>query len=1011
MIKKIYLLVFSLLLAQTEPVKDIRVNPPRVWALTNAMIHTEPGDSLKDATVIIRDGRIDKVGRYIKIPLDAYEIDLEGAHIYPGFIDGWYEVKKDEKIISPDDHWNKKIRANYRAKDDLKIKEKDLKSLRALGLTAIHIVPQEGIFKGKSDLVMLDNDFTSFKKDVAQIIEFKTTGWSDRSYPNSLLGVIAVIRQTLLDANWYQESIKIVEKYPEGNKLVPFHPSLSQLADFQLNRKPLLFMTKEEHGALRALKIADEFNLTPWLLGSGYEYRRINEIVELNPFIVFPLEFPSKPKVKDPHIALQYSTEQLKHWDMAPDNIKKVFEKGIRFSFTSATLKNKKEFRKNLQKIIDRGLPKSVALSALTTYPAEAMGIEKIMGKIQPGYLANLVVTDGDYFDTKSRVTSLWMNGKEYYVANKHKTVIKGNWELDISGKLYELSFKTSQNKKDDKKVNVPLNKKEKLIGTIQDKNLIANISEIETYDTTIEFKADGSFLNQEGMLAFKGQISKDKIIGKFFDGGTQQSFKAKRGKKGKDKKRTKELKSDTKLFYPEGSYGVGKDLLTPNAILIDNATIWTCGPKGVLQDWDILFVNGKIDKIAPDISVPLGSALTIDGMGKHVTPGLIDCHSHSAASSINEGAQSVTAEVRIQDVLYSDDINIYRQLGGGLTTANILHGSANPIGGQNAVIKLRWGSAPDKLLFKNAPQGIKFALGENVKQANWQGTGRYPQTRMGVEQVIRDAFRAAQDYRHTQKTYERNSKAKKKNTPPRIDLELEALAEILEGKRLLHCHSYRQDEIWMLTRIAEDFGFTIATFQHVLEGYKVAERLAEHGAGASTFSDWWQYKYEVIDAIPYNGTMMAKNNVLVSFNSDDAELARRMNTEAAKAIKYGGLDEIEALHFVTINPAKQLKIEKWVGSLEEEKDADFVIWDGPPLSIYSKVQETWIDGTRYWSVDENAQMEDRDQALRENLIKKILNSTTPNTGKDVKPNGETPNHGHNCDIIDSDLFSGEFLQ
>ena len=192
-------------------------------------------------------------------------------------------------------------------------------------------------------------------------------------------------------------------------------------------------MTKEEHGALRALRIADEFNLAPWLLGSGYEYRRLNEIVELNPFIVFPLEFPAKPKVKDPHIALQYSTEQLKHWDMAPDNIHKVFEKGIRFSFTSATLKNKKEFRKNLQKIIDRGLPKSVALSALTTYPAEAMGVEKTMGKIQPGYLANLVITDGDYFDTKNRVTSLWMNGQEYYVANRHKTVIKGHWELEIS--------------------------------------------------------------------------------------------------------------------------------------------------------------------------------------------------------------------------------------------------------------------------------------------------------------------------------------------------------------------------------------------------------------------------------------------------------------------------------------------------------------------------------------------------------------------------------------------------
>ena len=394
-----------------------------------------------------------------------------------------------------------------------------------------------------------------------------------------------------------------------------------------------------------------------------------------------------------------------------------------------------------------------------------------------------------------------------------------------------------------------------------------------------------------------------------------------------------------------------------------------------------------------------------IDGTGKYVTPGLIDCHSHSAASSINEGAQAVTAEVRIRDVLFADDVNIYRQLGGGLTTANILHGSANPIGGQNAVIKLRWGSGPDDLLFKNAPEGIKFALGENVKQANWSGNGRYPQTRMGVEQVIRDAFRAAQDYRHRHKTYDRSSKAKRKTTPPRIDLELEALAEILEGKRLLHCHSYRQDEIWMLTRIAEDFGFKIATFQHVLEGYKVAERLAEHGAGASTFSDWWQYKYEVIDAIPHNGTLMAKNNVLVSFNSDDSELARRMNTEAMKAVKYGGLSEEEALNFVTINPAKQLKIDKWVGSLEEGKDADFVIWDGAPLSIYSKVLETWIEGTRYWSVDENDQLEERDKVEREKLIQKILSYSTTSSGKTMKPNSVTPRHIHNCEIDDLELM------
>tara|TARA_B100001175_G_scaffold316412_1_gene330297 strand:- start:311 stop:2188 length:1878 start_codon:yes stop_codon:yes gene_type:complete len=619
--------------------------------------------------------------------------------------------------------------------------------------------------------------------------------------------------------------------------------------------------------------------------------------------------------------------------------------------------------------------------------------------------MANLVVTDGNYFDPRSRVTSVWLSGKEKYIADRHKTRLAGKWDLIIQNKTLKLEFDVPSRLKKDKDKNQMALANNQLEGKVISNDESFNLIDLKIDGSGIDFKLKGTLLDIDATLAFKGEIKKDRIVGMVFDGSMENEFKAKRTLSSKKVTREKETMSESELFFPEGAYGLDKELLSPNAILIDNATIWTCGPKGIVEDWDILFVNGKIDKIAPDISVPMGSALVIDGTGKYVTPGLIDCHSHSAASSINEGAQAVTAEVRIRDVLFADDVNIYRQLGGGLTTANILHGSANPIGGQNAVIKLRWGSGPDDLLFKNAPEGIKFALGENVKQANWSGNGRYPQTRMGVEQVIRDAFRAAQDYRHRHKTYDRSSKAKRKTTPPRIDLELEALAEILEGKRLLHCHSYRQDEIWMLTRIAEDFGFKIATFQHVLEGYKVAERLAEHGAGASTFSDWWQYKYEVIDAIPHNGTLMAKNNVLVSFNSDDSELARRMNTEAMKAVKYGGLSEEEALNFVTINPAKQLKIDKWVGSLEEGKDADFVIWDGAPLSIYSKVLETWIEGTRYWSVDENDQLEERDKVEREKLIQKILSYSTTSSGKTMKPNSVTPRHIHNCEIDDLELM------
>jgi len=1004
----IFLSAVSLCIPQTEPVKDIHSNKPRVWALTHGMIHTEPGDYIKDGTIIIRNGKIEKVGRYIQIPSDAYEIDLDGAQVYAGFIDGWLEIKKDETTTSPDDHWNDRMRPEYRAKDDLKLKEKDLKALHSIGITAAHVVPEKGIFKGKSDLVILDEKSISVSKNIAQILSFKSGGWG-QPYPNSLLGIIAFMRQSLLDAEWYGKSSAILKKYPEENESISLNPSLASLEEFRVNRLPMLFMTKEEHGALRALKITKEFNLNPWILGSGYEYRRLAEIAEHKPFFIFPLEFPAKPKVTDPYIALQYSTEQLKHWDMAPDNIKKVYDAGMHFSFTSSPLKKKTDFRTNLQKIIDRGLHQDVALAALTTFPAKAMGVEKTLGKIQPGYIANLVITDEDYFDPKSRIISLWLSGKEHYIAPRYKVNVMGKWSITINKKMYNLEFSIPKPKKADIVSKRKPSFGGRLIGSIAVGKEKIKIQGLDIYETFISFTMDGKSMGFKGTLAFNGELTKENINGSAHDGsGKSYPFSATRIEKKELKPRTPDIPSSASVFFPEGAYGLSQELLSPNAVLIDNATIWTCGPKGILEDWDILFIDGKIDKVSPDVSVPKGSALVIDGRGKYVTPGLIDCHSHSAASSINEGAQNVTAEVRIQDVLYADDINVYRQLSGGLTTANVLHGSANPIGGQNAVIKLRWGSAPEDLIFKNAPQGIKFALGENVKQANWPGT-RYPQTRMGVEQVIRDAFRAAQDYRHKHNTYNRNSKAQRKKIPPRKNLELEALAEILEGTRLLHCHSYRQDEILMLTRIAEDFGFTIATFQHVLEGYKVAERLAEHGAGASTFSDWWQYKYEVIDAIPYNGTLMAKNDVLVSFNSDDDELARRMNTEAVKAVKYGGLDEIEAFNFVTINPARQLGIDKWIGSLEEGKDADFVIWDGPPLSIYSHVEETWIEGVRYFSKDENIKLEERDNSLRQNLIQKILSSTTTSTGKEMKPNGATPKiHQHNCNLTDDELMGWE---
>jgi len=389
-----------------------------------------------------------------------------------------------------------------------------------------------------------------------------------------------------------------------------------------------------------------------------------------------------------------------------------------------------------------------------------------------------------------------------------------------------------------------------------------------------------------------------------------------------------------------------------PRVTVIKGATILTV-TKGRIENGSILIRDGKIADVGKTVEVPPG-ATVIEATGKYVMPGIIDCHSHIAIEGgVNEGSLSVTSMVRIEDVLDPTDVDIYRDLAGGVTTANILHGSANAIGGLNAVIKLRWGKTAREMLFEGAMPGIKFALGENPKRSNFTpppGTPRrYPATRLGVEYVIREAFTQARNYMHEWDEYNRRKAAGEDVVAPRRDLKLEPLVEVLQGKRLVHAHCYRQDEILMLIRLAEEFGFKIATFQHVLEGYKVAKEIAAHGAGASTFSDWWAYKVEAYDAIPYNGALMARKGVVVSFNSDSAELARRLHLEAAKAMKYGGLSEDEALALVTINPAKQLRIDKRVGSIEVGKDADLVIFKGHPLSTYSMVEKVLIDGEVYF--------------------------------------------------------------
>jgi imidazolonepropionase-like amidohydrolase len=423
--------------------------------------------------------------------------------------------------------------------------------------------------------------------------------------------------------------------------------------------------------------------------------------------------------------------------------------------------------------------------------------------------------------------------------------------------------------------------------------------------------------------------------------------------------------------------------------LVIQNATILTV-TKGTIENGSILVRDGKIAEVGKSVRVPQG-ATVIDAKGMFVSPGVIDCHSHLAVDgSVNEGSIAVSSMVRIEDVIDPTDINIYRELAGGTTTSNVLHGSANPIGGLNQVIKHRWGADAKGLMFEGAPPGIKFALGENPKRSNTQvqpgQTRRYPGSRMGVMDVIRQAFVEAREYKKEWDAYNKRVAAGEKNViPPKRNLKLEPLVEILEGKRYVHSHGYRSEEMLQLLHLADEFGFKVRTLQHVLEGYKIAKEMAKHGAGGSTFSDWWAYKNEAYDAVPYNAAIMTKYGVVVSINSDSAEEARHLNQEAAKTMHYGGLSEAEALKLVTVNPAIQLGIDKRVGSIEVGKDADLVIWSKHPLSVYAVAQKSIIDGIVYFDrekdIAQRAEIEKEKKELTEKARRQSEQQRRPGGG------------------------------
>lgn len=1124
--------ILALLLAQPTSSSPLAPSPngmhradPSFIALANCTAHPRPGDSIPHATILLRDGIIldllpaspgpdGQLGTDDDLPAtpppDARLVDCTGLHAYPAFIEPYLELDTPKPPAdTPGLHWNSAVTPQRSALDGAPNLRRADASLRKLGFAAACITPRGGIFRGSSALVSLASppDEPSaarppvYRAPVYQSLGLSTAGDDNPpQYPSSLMGAIALIRQTLSDADWQSAARAAHALSDPTNCLDALTPSTT-----------LLFDTSDELDALRALKIAREFNRAPLLLGSGSEFKRLPALLPnlpANPSLLLPLNFPKEPDVASVSKAAAVELEDLMAWEQAPTNPRRLANAHVPFALTTHRLKNRDDFLSNLRTAIKHGLSEDDALAALTTIPASILHADDSLGSIDKGKRANILLADSPLFAPKNpdtnkppQIRDLYIDGLRHEINPPPSPKLDGEWTLDLSpapgatpfpnadrallfDKDNALSIKRNAKSVKGEKLQLsqssisfvfdhaPLNESPdgptgvytlsgilhrdaagrvvrlsgagtrpdgsafhwaasrlpphpflgawrvfETDGAPRDPNAKEGLTiDIAPDSITLTFskdsgepiviKADDFSLSRDaasfshpldklggsGKSADALRVDRDTLLGEStLPDGSKHSYKASRldprKKQDDDDKaeRDRIAAIPEKLPTPFGPFGLF-ELPPQSSVLFTNATLWTNSDRGVLEHAWILIDHGVIAALGSASDSPPAASTTIDCAGKHIAPGIIDCHSHTGISrGVNEGGRAVSAECRIADVTDPDAISWYRQLAGGVTAVNSLHGSANAIGGQSQTNKIRWGCAhPDDMHFESAIPGIKFALGENPRGANWGGDpasrSRYPQSRMGVETLIRDRFTQAKEYA-----------ARRTSSSARRDLQLDALAEVLAGSRLVHCHSYRQDEIVMLTQVARDFHFKIGTFQHILEGYKVADFVRDFSGGASGFTDWWAYKIEVQDAIPYAFPIMHEVGVTCSFNSDSDELARRLNVEAGKAVKYsaGRISPPEALKFVTLNPAKQLHVDSRVGSLEVGKDADLALWSAPPWSAFARCEATYVDGRRLFSLDDDANHRRWIATERQRLIQKLL--AKPKVDKSPDKPGDSP--------------------
>ncbi|MFK7738464.1 MAG: amidohydrolase family protein [Pirellulaceae bacterium] len=1029
----------------TEPDVGIRFQPSETVALTNVTL--DDGETAVDGVTLILEGeRIVAVGTEVQIPADAKIVDCEGDYVYPAFVDSLVEFEAGE-VPSNNAHWNSNVLAQRSMAELMTPDEDQVKQLRSAGIGTIVVAPSDGIIKGSS--CIMTTGASGLEEELLvdsafQHMRLFPTRRRGGGYPNSPMGAVALIRQTLSDANWYGEAKQAAIAQP-GLSAPNYDAALEALQSVVDGTQTVVIDGSNELYAMRADRMAREFSLQLVIRGSGREYRRLDEMVASGRTFILPLDFPDAPELESEEQVADATLQELMEWKLAPSNPATLADAGIDFVFTADGLEKPADLFKAVRKAVDAGLSPTDALRALTSAPAELLGIDREVGSIKRGKLANLIRMDGPLFDKKSELVSTFVRGESFEFKADEENDLTGLWslklenlwvlemELEVGGTLNKpsaaIGLAGALSDRDDDSDDGDKEEDESESEEASDFADFEKVSRTE-YSLTGSFSVAGLLEDLAGTAFFSAaKIDGDsgvELLGNItWPDGSRSSFVAKpmsvedsedevADEEDEEESDDEEDAGDSAaaeadsqslevvVNYPLGAFGVTASPEQPEWLVFRNATIWTSAAQGKLEDADLLIHAGKVQAVGVDLDVPEGCEV-VDAEGLHISPGIIDCHTHMGTDGgVNESGQAITAEVRIGDFIDPNDITIYRHLAGGVTAANVLHGSANPIGGQNQVIKLRWGMNDEELKMKQAPGGIKFALGENVKQSNrsLENRTRYPQTRMGVEQIMRDRFEAAKLYRKQWSNWTNSPSG----LPPRKDYELEAIAEILEGNRWIHCHSYRQDEILACMRVLDDYGITIGSFQHILEGYKVADAMAKHGAMGSSFSDWWAYKFEVYDAIPFNGALMHQAGIVVSFNSDDRELARHLNHEAAKAVKYGGVSETEALKFVTLNPAKQLRIEEWVGSLEPGKDADIAVWNKSPLSTMSACLQTWVDGRKYFDREQDVKAQAEVEALRMQLIQEIVDGGAK-TGrrKDDDPSMWWARHDEFCHHFDDD--------